>query len=60
MMFFVILQHQLPEPGQGAIMPALGVHGEHDLGRQAHVLCDADDVCGGMEDEAFTDPIRPF
>ncbi len=32
-------------------------NGEHDLGRQAHVLCGADDVGGSVEDEALADPV---
>jgi hypothetical protein len=38
-------------------MPAPGVDGEHDPGRQAPVLCGADDVGGGVEDEALANPV---
>ncbi len=54
---FGILQHQLPEPGKGAIVPALGVDGEHDLGRQSPLFRGADDVGGGVEDETLADPV---
>jgi len=52
-----VLHYQFLEPREGVVRPTLGVNREHDPGREAPVLCGADDVVGGVEDEAQADPI---
>jgi len=43
-----ILEDKLPQPGEGTVVPALGVDGEHDLIGQPALLHGADDAGGGV------------
>ena len=44
---FYVLHHKLPEPWEGTVVPALGVKGEKDVGRQVVAVGGTDDVEGG-------------